>query len=207
MTKEQVNKKYRGKYNFYSFNYSIMDYIKQAQDFLDETNTTLTLEFKEYNTYFPKDKEKRNIWNVTLENKCHRYTFTFWDSIHNTKSIKDIPEWRTKKFLSHIERIWDNILDVDSYADKASFMWYGYSINPSLVKYLLLKHRQTPTSYDILAGLTQVHENNFEDRCSSYWYNTDSISAKKIYDACIEQDINLRKLFDRSQLEKLSEIC
>ena len=65
----------------------------------------------------------------------------------------------------------------------------------------------TPSDYDILACLDPLHDNNFEDFCSSFGYDADSITAKGIYEKCLEQDSNLRKLFDRAELEQLQEIC
>jgi hypothetical protein len=52
-------------------------YDQQAQDFLTQTGTTLEKEFVKYAFYFPDDKEKRNIWSITMNNKNHSYTFTY----------------------------------------------------------------------------------------------------------------------------------
>lgn len=60
------------------------DYQKQANDFLQATNTTFTASYKEHSKYFPDDKEERDIYNIVLKNASHRYRFTFGQSITNT---------------------------------------------------------------------------------------------------------------------------
>lgn len=64
-------------------------YQKQAIDFLKLTNTTFKVEYKKHGLYFPDDKEGRDIYNVTLKNKKHSYTFTFGQSIANTGKSPD----------------------------------------------------------------------------------------------------------------------
>ena len=44
-------------------------YDQQAQDFLTQTGTTIKKEFVKYGLYFTNDKEKRNIWSITMTNK------------------------------------------------------------------------------------------------------------------------------------------
>ena len=127
-------------------------YDQQAIDFLRKSSTTIKKEFVKYDLYFPDDKEKRNIRSITMNNNHHSYTFTYWDSIANSKK------------------------------------------------------QDTPSDYSILACLDILYETDFSDFCDSYWYDNDSMNAKKIYDACAEQDRNLRILFDRKELEQLAEI-
>lgn len=57
------------------------DYNKQAKDFLEATNTTFKAKFKEHGLYFSDDKEKRDIWKITLKNDNHRFAFSFGQSI------------------------------------------------------------------------------------------------------------------------------
>jgi hypothetical protein len=59
------------------------DYQQQAIDFLKATETTFTSTYKDHDYYFPDDTETRDIYNVVLKNKAHRYRFTFGQSIAN----------------------------------------------------------------------------------------------------------------------------
>lgn len=67
-------------------------------------------------------------------------------------------------------------------------------------------HGTKPQAYDILACLSPLYEDNFSDFCSAFGYAEDSITALKTFEALKEQDRNIRKLWDRSEIEKLNEI-
>lgn len=71
------------------------EYIKQAKDFLEATNTTFKSEFSKYDKHFDSDKEKRNIFNITLSNDNGSFTFPFGSSIAD--SSKKVPEINTKE--------------------------------------------------------------------------------------------------------------
>ena len=64
------------------------EYVKQARDFLEKTNTKLKIEYFGTGIYFFDDKEVRNIYKCVLKNKRGQYTFKFGDSVTNT--IKNI---------------------------------------------------------------------------------------------------------------------
>jgi hypothetical protein len=64
-----------------------------------------------------------------------------------------------------------------------------------------------PTSYDILACLNTLDENcTFEDFCSSYGYDDDSITAQKTYNAVIIQIDGLKKVLSKEAIEELNNI-
>ncbi len=67
-------------------------YIKQGVDFLKKTNTSLHIEFKKHAPYFHGDVDSRDIYNVTLANDKHSYTFTFGNSIADSCKGKTPPE-------------------------------------------------------------------------------------------------------------------
>lgn len=79
-------------------------YEKQAKEFLEKTNTKLTIAFSHKGKHFAGDKEQRNIYNVKLSNKNHTYVFQFGDSINNTrlyetaKSIAEQSKYRLKPY-------------------------------------------------------------------------------------------------------------
>ena len=63
-----------------------------------------------------------------------------------------------------------------------------------------------PSAYDVLASLTSYDTGTFEEFCSSYGYESDSIKAKKTYEAVVEEFKNVKMLFDDKEIEKLQEI-
>lgn len=71
---------------------TISKYEQQAIDFLTETGTTFKTKFDSYGRHFEDDKERRDIYKVTLRNKNGSYTFKFGQSINNsTKNGKKPP--------------------------------------------------------------------------------------------------------------------
>lgn len=60
------------------------DYQKQAIDFLQATETTFKITFKDHDFYFSEDKDTRDIYYITLRNSKHKYRFTFGQSVSNT---------------------------------------------------------------------------------------------------------------------------
>lgn len=63
----------------------------------------------------------------------------------------------------------------------------------------------TPTEYDVLAAIGYDSE-NFADFCACYGYDTDSITARKTYDAVKRESEGLRRIFTRAQRARLAEI-
>lgn len=63
-----------------------------------------------------------------------------------------------------------------------------------------------PTLYDVLACLTKYDPGTFEDFCSEFGYNTDSVTARKTYDSVREEWLNMERLFSAKDIELLQEI-
>lgn len=121
---------------------TLTDYQKQAEDFLKETNTTLKIKYLKYDYHFADDKEKRDIYRVTLKRGRKSYTFNFGQSLNNTqKSI-------------------------------------------------------VPSSYEILTCLTKENPEDFENFCSNFGYDTDSIEASKVYKSVIKEWEGIKRVFD-----------
>lgn len=142
------------------------EYQRQAVDFLIETGTTCSIEFKGLSNPNWDKKRKVNAYDVTLKNAKHTYTFQFFDSISNTENS-------SKNFIKK------------GYSTKLDF-------------------------YSVLACIGYSTPESFDDFCSDFGYEfkneTEYIKAKSIHLACLDQDKNLRKLFNSDELQKLSEI-
>ncbi|WP_299527625.1 hypothetical protein [uncultured Lutibacter sp.] len=132
------------------------EYEAQAIDFLKETKTNLLIQFSHKGKHFFTDKEKRNIFIVTLENNKHEYTFNFGDSIHNTEK------------------------------------------------------GTTPKAYDVLACLTTYEVEDFADFCMEFGYDLNTAKeireAQKTHLAVQEESREIKRLFNSSELDLLSEI-
>ena len=179
------------------------DYNKQAKDFLAKTNTTLKIELAtpQKSPLWVKKGEKHGFhYSITLENKNAKYTFDFWNSIKNREIIEAI---QAVNFCHSIEsNTAEHILrnEAGLKAEEIKNLYYKKE------KKLALIEKYTPTEYDILACLSPLYEDNLEDFASTFGYDSDSITALKIFEACKEQDRNIRKLWDREEIEALTEI-
>ncbi len=173
-------------------------YYEQALKFLRETDTTMEVvkAVPQSAPLWAKEGEKHGIkYSVTLSNPRHKYTFDFWNSIKNAE-ILDLA-------------ISEGTNNVTVRAFMRENHIHAYRQGTSITKAMVLEAIEKiiePNAYDILACLSPLSEDTFDDFCSSMGYNTDSIQAEKTYRACIEQDRNLRKLFTLEQLEALQEI-
>lgn len=60
-------------------------YIEQAEKFLQDTKTKLTIKFDHYGKHFVDDNQSRNIYKCVLKNADGQYTIKFGDSIQSTR--------------------------------------------------------------------------------------------------------------------------
>jgi len=179
------------------------NYNKQAEEFLSKTNTTVeVMEAVPQKSPLWSLKDKHGInYTVTLKNDNHAYSFDYWGSIRDAELINLAMEAKDTHFeSSHEYAFRDELKKRKLNFNPLLYRFQPHKLMEVLKKYLL------PNAYDILACLFPVDEDNFYDFCGTYGYNADSINALNTYNACIEQDRNLRKLFNHKQLEKLAEI-
>ncbi len=61
------------------------EYTKQAQEFLDNTDTTVSAVFDSYGPHFEDDKDCRDIYNVTITRGSRSFSFKFGQSINESR--------------------------------------------------------------------------------------------------------------------------
>lgn len=94
---------------------------------------------------------------------------------------------------------------------KKEYTWtFGDSIHNSTLpakkySYSLTPKRVDPSPYDILACL-DIFLDTFPEFCDCFWYDSDSIEARKTYDMVIEQSIGLKKVLTQEAIEELQDI-
>lgn len=167
----------------------LSQYETQAQDFLEATKTTLTVEYLKHDKYFPSDTEPRDIYNVTLKRGERSYTFTFGNSLNCSGAYKLI---RNNPLLAK-----KNIGDIVTKNEAKRIGSFYLREN---------KNFEEPSAYNVLACLDGNDPGTFEDFCSNFGYDTDSRKAKKIYDDVLNQWKELRCLFTDDELKTLGEI-
>lgn len=166
------------------------EYTKQANEFLKKANATIKIDFvglainKEW-----KEKDKRNLYEITLSSPNGSMVFDFWDSIHNTEIRQ---------------------MSLDAYAEKrynCRFDSLNYSEKVKAQRELKEKKAAAqPTAYDVLACMTKYDPGTFEDFCFEFGYDEDSRTAERIYFAVQKEYTQLTKIFTSEQLEEMREI-
>ena len=167
------------------------EYLEHAKNFLNKANAKCEIVYGGISRNENwKEKEKRNWYDVTITTPRGKMTFTFWDSIHNTKISTMTFEEYAKKKLKY------NRVEDMSYREKVK-------AKNDLAR---LKADAVPNEYDVLACLEKYDPGTFEDFCSEFGYDEDSKTAERIYIAVIKEYKDLTKIFTEEQMEELSEI-
>lgn len=165
-------------------------YTEQANDFLQKTNTTIAIDL--IGNCINKDRnetECRDLYKITLTTPKGSMVFDFWNSILDTR-------------INH--------MDIIAYAKKRFKCSYDYLTPQDKIKarkeLVKKKEEAKPTAYDILACLTSYDPGTFEEFCSEFGYDEDSLRALKTYLAVQEEYTNLANLYTSEQMKELQEI-
>lgn len=166
------------------------EYTKQATEFLKKANATIKIEFvglavnKDW-----KEKDKRNLYEITLSTPGGSMVFDFWDSIRNT-------EIKQMNLEAYTEKRYKRRFDSLSYSEK---MQAQKELKEK-------KAAAQPNAYDVLACMTKYDPGTFENFCSEFGYDEDSRTAERIYFAVQKEYSELARIFTPEQLEEMQEI-
>lgn len=159
-------------------------------------NLEFKAEFVENNYHFQGDKDKRDIYNITLKRGQRKYSFKFGQSIVNsgfyyTKGAQKIE--LDRKLLDPKYNIITEVKRRD----------FGFLNNG---KSDVIHKPKTPTLYDVLTCIQKYDVGSFEDFCSDFGYEEDSRTAKKTYKAVVKEYDKICSLFNNEELEILQLI-
>jgi len=166
------------------------EYEESARRFLSKTNTEFSAKFLKNDIYFDDDKEKRDIYEITLKRGEREYKFRFGNSIANSCKYLVFP-------YKH-PGVRECFNDLSEAKRK-----YGY-ISPG--EYRENKEFEEPTPYDVLAAVQKYDVGTFEDFAGEFGYDTDSRKAENTYHAVLDEYKNLQRLFNDEEIEELGEI-
>lgn len=76
---------------------TITEYDRQAEKFLQDTDTEFKAEFLYNGPYWDGEKEKRDIYEITLSRGKNKFPFRFGQSIVNSKEDDSKHVWRNKQ--------------------------------------------------------------------------------------------------------------
>ena len=173
------------------------NYEQQAKEFLISTGVDIKTVFKKNDYHFKGDKDKRDIYSVTISKGSRAFTFDFGQSLN--KSGFYAIYGKTKYFLPY------NLLE-KSDSELKQFIRYNFQYDFGSVKADKINKPIEPSNYDILTCLTKYDPNTFEDFCSEFGYSIDSISAMEIYKAVKEEWKNVQTIWTDKEIDLLIEI-
>ena len=171
---------------------SLTNHIEQAEKFLLKTGVSFKAEFKKYDIHFPGDKNKRDIYQITLTRGKRNFVFSFGQSIQSSGRF-----WK----YGNPERGCSM-----GYLSKAGYQWmkpvaigqYGaWNKNPEFSE---------PRAYDVLTCLTKYDPGSFADFCSEFGYDEDSRTADRTYQAVCEEWKNVQTIWTDDEITELREI-
>lgn len=170
------------------------DYEKQANDFLSKTNTVITSKYLKNDFYFEGDKEKRDIYEITIQREKRKIVFTFGNSIMDSQYYNDrrYNGKRTYSLNGTGRTGGYSILDIEKYKNGG--------MDLELIQGI------PPTNSSILSCLQKYEVGTFEDFCSEFDYSEDSIAAEKTYKAVCKEYDNVCKIWNDSEIKELQEI-
>lgn len=171
----------------------ISKYEQSALDFLNLTKTEFSAKYLKYDKHFDTDKEKRDIYEITIKRGGRSYIFQFGQSLNCTGEY--IAKRHSKIYLENT--VGQIAFTEKEYRRLGSFYRMEVEKNPNY---------RAPTTYDVLACLTKYDPGTFENFCGEYGYDTDSRSAEKTYNAVVNEWQNIAMLFNDNELEQLIEI-
>lgn len=167
------------------------EYEKQALDFLKETGTKLKVEFLKHAKYWDEDETPRDIYQCTFLRGNRHYTFTFGQSISDSKMYKD------------------RITKIRYYCDGTEEKPLGRGRKFSqegLKKYCMEIPGRKPNAYDILTCLEKHDPETHQDFCDNFGYDVDSIRGLEIYEKVKDQYQQLAMMFSDDELDLMAEI-
>lgn len=177
------------------------DYNKQAHDFLNKTGVTMEIKFLYNGKHFDDDKEKRDVYEITISKGIRSYTFKFGQCIAKSGLMLQMG----KKQISI--KLPDSHKHLMLKRNETSLRyWIKNNITYDILPSDKITYPEQPSNYDILSCLQAYDVGNFEDFCSIFGYNTDSRRAEKTYNGVCQEYERLCTIFTEDEMELLREI-
>ncbi len=181
-------------------------YEEAANNFLKETKTKMNVEFIGYKKHFHSDKDKRDVYSITFTRENRSFSLDFGQSLKN--SGLQVVNKRTNKLgfvvpTEEYNRITKNGTHLKLLKLKINrSKWAPYPLH-TCDKIIYPK---APTAYDVLVCLQKYDVGSFDDFCSDFGYNIDSITANKTYKAVCKEFESIQRIWSDDEIEKLQEI-
>jgi hypothetical protein len=187
------------------------DYHKQAEAFVQETGITVSFQYVGHTSRHDSKRVPTAQFRVTITRDGRKpWAFDYSDSEHDSYEWADKydkrgtswrPNWGPKpqSLYGKVESSTKRPEDAERHAaiTTGPVEWAGY---------LVRKRIPVPHAYDVLAGITKNDPGTFSDFCADYGYSDDSIKARDLFLAVVEEWQNIRRMFSEEEITKLQNI-
>lgn len=169
------------------------NYEKQAADFLEKYNCTMEVEFIKNDFHFDGDKDKRDIYKITLKRGGRKMVLNFGQSLNCSGKF-----WVGYKMAGNARH--RNALPFNDIKEAQKHSYFN--------NFVVQKNEnfEEPTAYSVLTCLQKYDVGTFEDFCSEFGYDEDSKKAEKTYNAVVKDYKDVCSLFNDEELSELQEI-
>lgn len=169
-------------------------YTEAVNLIAESLNLEFKAEFLKNGLYFANDKDKRDIYSITLKRGARKYTFKFGQSIDKSGFYAKQGRSITQIDRKHLESktLYFEIRNLS----KIPF-------NPSCDKII---KPIAPTLYGVLSCMQKYDVGTFENFCDDFGYDNDTITAKETYKAVVKEYDKMCSLFSNEELEVLQLI-
>ena len=167
--------------------------MKQANDFLAKTNTTMTAQ---YLGHWPRLGEwSTSQWQITFSRQGRKpFTLTFSQSLNSS--------W---KYHQEGTSIFKHLQGIPPKLRNEFYPKGSEAYTTPAGQYTLTPVKRPPSAYDVLACLTKYDPGTFKDFCADFGYSDDSIKALETYRAVQEEWQEVNRMFGDC-LDELGEI-
>ena len=168
---------------------------EEADTFLKKHGVELQVKYLKNDFYFEGDKEKRDIYNITLTRKSRCWNFNFGQSLNDSGFV----------FLPAPQYRYFGIADNSKEDFKIAKSYFSKTLKQS-IKDKDIQCPVFPSAYEVLTAITKNDPGTFKDFCGDFGYDTDSRLAEKQYKLVCEEWKNVQRMFTDDEIEKLREI-
>lgn len=170
----------------------ISTYEQSAIDFLANHEITFEAKFLRHGSMrWDKKGETRDIYSLILRRERHNISVEFGQSLAHSG------EWLVKDKNPKFKKSFHEKTVASAYASKYGINQFNVCKNPE---------KKIPTAYSMLSVITKSDPGTFDDFCSEYGYDNDSISARDTWQAVREEWNDIRSFFSMAEIEELQEI-
>jgi hypothetical protein len=167
------------------------NYELEAKNLAKKLGLELEVKFLKHDLHFQDDKDKRDIYQITLKRNARKYSFKFGQSVNCSG-----------EYIGHKNLCLNNFGKFVFTTEEAKKM--GYRIQNFEIK--KNPNFAVPAFYDVLTCLQKYDVGTFEDFCNDFGYDIDSRKAEKTYKAVLEEWQAVQSLFNDDELSQLQEI-